>query len=64
MMKIKQKISGGFRTVAGAADFATMRTVLSTARKQRWNILDTLRQRPDALIRKLNRVRCLGSYIF
>ena len=44
MMKLKQKISGCLRTVQGAHNFATLRTVLSTARKQGWNILDTLTQ--------------------
>jgi transposase len=53
MMKVKQKISGCFRTAAGAQDFATLRTVLSTAGKQGWNILQTLRLSPDAIIAKL-----------
>ena len=34
MMKVKMKISGGFRTWAGAETFAILRSVLSTARKQ------------------------------
>jgi transposase len=42
MMKVKMKISGGFRTRAGAETFATLRSVISTARKQGWNILKTL----------------------
>jgi transposase len=42
MMKPRQKISGGFRSVAGAADFAVIRSLLATAKKQGWNILDTL----------------------
>ena len=42
MLKLRQKISGGFRTDEGARCFATLRTVILTARKQRWNILDTL----------------------
>lgn len=33
MMKVKQKISGGFRTEAGARTFVVLRTVMSTARK-------------------------------
>ena len=39
---MKMKISGGFRTRAGAETFATLRSVPSTARKQGRNILQTL----------------------
>jgi transposase len=53
MMKLRQKISGGFRSVEGAEDFAVIRSLLSTARKQRWNILQTLASRPDHLIAEL-----------
>jgi transposase len=42
MMKLRQKISGGFRSEHGAKDFAVIRSVLSTARKQGWNMLQTL----------------------
>jgi len=50
MMKLRQKISGGFRSENGAKDFAVIRSVLSTARKQRWNMLQTLTAEPDRLI--------------
>ena len=53
MMKVKQKISGGFRTEAGAHTFVVLRTVLSTARKQGWNILHSLTATPDCLARNL-----------
>jgi transposase len=49
MTKVKMKISGGFRTAHGADVFAVIRSVLSTARKQGWNLLDTLRADPAAL---------------
>jgi len=42
MMKLKQKISGGFRTANGAEVFIRIRTFLSTARKQGWNIFNVL----------------------
>lgn len=50
MMKLRQKISGGFRSEDGAKDFAVIRSVLSTARKQGWNILQTLTSEPAHLI--------------
>jgi transposase len=53
MMKVRLKISGCFRSGQGAEDFVALRTVLATARKQGWNLLDTLQERPDVLIRKL-----------
>jgi transposase len=53
MMKVRQKISGCFRTATGAQDFAVLRTVLSTARKQGWNLIETLQESPEALIAKL-----------
>jgi transposase len=50
MMKLRQKISGGFRAENGAKDFAVIRSVLSTARKQGWNMLRTLTSEPVRLI--------------
>jgi len=55
MMKVRQKISGCFRAMAGAENFAVIRTILSTARKQGWNILDTLTQPADMLSQKLRK---------
>lgn len=53
MMKLRQKISGGFRSEDGAKDFAVIRSVLSTARKQGWDLLATLTSDPDHLATKL-----------
>jgi transposase len=53
MMKLRQKISGGFRSMEGAMDFAVIRSLLSTARKQGWDILQTLNANPDDLIADL-----------
>ena len=53
MMKLRQKISGGFRSEAGAEDFAVIRSLLSTARKQGWGLLQTLSSDPKHLIARL-----------
>ena len=53
MMKLRQKISGGFRSQQGAEDFAVIRSLLSTARKQGWDLLATLQNDPTKLIAKL-----------
>ena len=42
MIKVRLKISGCFRTVHGAEHFARIRSYLSTARKQKRNILDSI----------------------
>ena len=53
MMKVKQKISGGFRSDDGANTFVINRTVISTAKKQGWNVLQTLTHDAGALIKSL-----------
>jgi transposase len=55
MMKVRMKISGGFRTQGGAATFATLRSLLCTARKRSWDILKTLTAAPDNLVHALSR---------
>ena len=53
MMKLRQKISGGFRSLQGAMDFALIRSFVSTARKQGWNIIDALPRDPSNLAKSL-----------
>ncbi len=42
MVKLKQKISGCFRTFSGGQMFCRIRSYISTASKQAWNIWDAL----------------------
>jgi transposase len=53
MMKVKMKISGAFRTFAGAKDFACLRSIVSTARKQGCDILQIIAANPDNLTKAL-----------
>jgi transposase len=53
MMKLRQKISSGFRSQEGAETFAIVRSVLSTARKQGWDLIHTLMLDPQTLLRSL-----------
>jgi transposase len=53
MMKLRQKISGGFRSLEGADDFATVRSFIATAKKQGWKIIDALTTNPESLEKSL-----------
>ena len=56
MVKLQMKISGCFRTRAGAERFAHMRGLVETARKQKRNLLELLRQSSDAPVPQPNPV--------
>jgi transposase len=53
MMKVKQKISGGFRCMNGATDFAVIRSFISTTKKQGWNVIQAIAQDPKILLKSL-----------
>ncbi|WP_419906892.1 IS66 family transposase [Hoeflea sp.] len=54
MTKVRQKVSGSFRTETGAENYCILRTVVETARKQSWDVLRALSKSPVQLIRDLN----------
>jgi transposase len=47
MVQVKQKVSGGVRTLAGAKRFGRLRGSLSTARKHAKNVLEAMRDAFD-----------------
>ena len=42
MVKVKQKVSGTFRTANGADNFCAIRSYISTVRKQGYNLIDAI----------------------
>jgi transposase len=43
MLKVKQKVSGCFRTETGAAEFSQMRSYVSTMKKQGHGIMEVIK---------------------
>ena len=43
MLKVKQKVSGCFRTERGAAEFCRLRSYVSTMKKQGRGVMDVIR---------------------
>jgi transposase len=42
MVKVKQKVSGAFRTISGAEAFCAIRSYISTVRKHGLNVIDAI----------------------
>ena len=53
MMKLRQKISGGFRSVEGAVDFALIRSFFSVSQEAGLPIIDALTGDPTSFAKSL-----------
>jgi transposase len=62
MMKVKQKISGCFRSKEGAQCFATIRSYIDTMRKQGHSIADALKRAVSGNPIQLTSLRELSTY--
>ena len=49
MMRLRQKISSGFRSGKGSENFAILRSAITTAGKQGWKIIEILISPSDQL---------------
>jgi hypothetical protein len=54
MPKLKQKISGAFRTAEGAATFCTIRSYLTTLRKQSRDLFESRMAPSKAILLSLS----------
>ena len=54
MCKLQPKISGCFRTNKGAMIFLRLRSIVNTARKRGWNVIEILRGSPERFIEALD----------
>ena len=50
MMKLQMKISGYFRTLQGAEDFAIMRSIIDTTRKNGLDVMEVLAGPPEEFL--------------
>ena len=53
MMKVRRRVSGGFRSEAGANGFGAIRSLLPTAGKRGWDMVRTPLTNPAHLIENL-----------
>ena len=54
MCKLQPKISGCFRTMKGAMIFPRLRSIVNTARKRGWDVIEILGGSPERFIEALD----------